>query len=998
MNVDSGNSDTEKTLLGIKLLHLDNDIGDLDQELKGASAQDATYPLPSTNSPFLVEDERRKLETMRSSSAPPSLFFSTFDLFGNNNKLGEDDVSLETVYEGVQPDDPRLDPAYFEYYYTYKRNDPRFPKPLLSYTDFRIALERRGKNYSKEFLNDLKEASSKDNNNHHQEEEDMNGENSKMNNNGNTIKQPQPVIGRRVPVSGTGRPSTPGTIGDRVSSKLPSNIELSNLSTVSLSDTPLASPSSSSTTWPKSVMDRIQEDFPRTPSPALSNNALRKPSSPGNPIERVRSFGDIACSDALAPGSPSVPASEKTRQTERNSSFYDMDSLKVSSESNLKSVQGSAKEVISNGSGISRKTVPKDNIQNDYSAWQISSTGKDTIVNSTSKGVSWKMNPQGMEYTSAETAGVVYSGRQPKPAVDNNSQSYSRMDTFHQTGFSPFIGTPNNPFLNDASYTVPSSSYLVQPSQQLYAAQFAQFAAYNAAAAAAATVATQPGNPPAPSPGRNAFYASPPMTGLSFPGMTPMYPNSGVPSNVGPSRETWNNYAMNSGKFLSNSYQPPSVHQSMEREVDTKAYIATYNRVAADNNNNINNMTSSSFHTSPSRRGGKSRRGVKSKTEQEDLPKERAHSVETKRSPLLEEFRQTCLVGRPNSNAQSVSQLYPSAFNSSAPVRNWELADIRGHFAEFASDQHGSRFIQQKVEGCSLDEIRSLVAELGPDIDRLVIDVFGNYVVQKLLEYGDENIRQLLTKKLEGHMLSLSLHMYGCRVVQKALEVLKGKERTMLVQELNGHVLQCIRDQNGNHVIQKCIELVEPESILFIVESVKGQAVALAEHAYGCRVVQRVLEHCPMEHKAEILAEIMSSARDLIRDQYGNYVIQHIVEKGDEENKAVIMKVVMNEVVAFAQHKFASNVVERCLQYGSPIQRMDFIEVLVRGKDSNPEDCPLSTLVKDQFGNYVVQRILDVANEEQLKRVVYVLKEQIPYLKKYSYGKHIIAKLENLRS
>ncbi|GJD07319.1 Pumilio homolog 5 [Galdieria sulphuraria] len=996
MSVDSGKDDPEKTLLGIKLLHLDNDIGDLDQELKGSLVQDSTCQLPATNSPFIADEERRRLETLRSSSAPPSLFFSTFDLFGNNNKVGgEDDVSLETVYEGVRPDDPRLDPAYFEYYYTQKRNDPRFPKPLLSYTDFRIASERKGKNYSKEFLNDLKEASSSEKSSL---VENVTEDNPSMNNSGHAIKQPQPVIARRVPVAGAVRPSTPGTIGDRVSSKLNFNVELSNLplNTSASSDVSLVSPSASSS-WPKSVMDRIQEDFPRTPSPALSNNALRKQtvSSPRKPVERVRSFGDIACSDSLAPGSPSPPPTEqRTKQLDRSSSldiqFHDTDTLKVAAstiESTLQTVgdqklmQGSTSEGITNGSRVSRR-VARDSLQNEH-PWQVSAAAKDALMDSQTRNVPWKMHSKGMEYSSGETSGFSHGGPFPKSNIDS-SQVYSRMETLDQTGFSPFIGAQDNHFVNDMNNAVPTSSYLGQPSQQLYAAQFAQFAAYNAAAAVAANT----GNPPS----RNAFYASPTMTGVSFPGATPLYlnPGIGIPSNNRPTREAWESHPMNNvsfPKFFGSSYSPQG--HSMEKGADIKAH---YNRVAADNS-----IGASSFYSSPSKRGGKTRKGMKSKIEQEYLPKERSNSVETKRSPLLEEFRQTCLVGRPSSNAQSVSQLYPSAFISSAPVRNWELLDIRGHIAEFASDQHGSRFIQQKLEGANLEEIRSLVAELGPDIDRLVIDVFGNYVVQKLLEHGDENIRQLLTKKLEGHMLSLSLHMYGCRVVQKALEVLKGNERTQLVQELDGHVLQCIRDQNGNHVIQKCIELVEPENIVFIVDSVKGQAVALAEHAYGCRVVQRVLEHCPKEHKAEILAEIMGCARDLIRDQYGNYVIQHIVEKGDADNKAVIMKVVLNEVVAFAQHKFASNVVERCLQYGSPVQRMDFIEVLVRGKDS-AEDCPLSNLVKDQFGNYVVQRILDVANEDHLKRVVSILKEQIPYLKKYSYGKHIIAKLENLRS
>lgn len=46
-------------------------------------------------------------------------------------------------------------------------------------------------------------------------------------------------------------------------------------------------------------------------------------------------------------------------------------------------------------------------------------------------------------------------------------------------------------------------------------------------------------------------------------------------------------------------------------------------------------------------------------------------------------------------------------------------------------------------------------------------DVFGNYVIQKLFEHGNQAQKAVLAKQMEGHILSLSLQMYGCRVVQK---------------------------------------------------------------------------------------------------------------------------------------------------------------------------------------------------------------------------------------
>jgi mRNA-binding protein PUF3 len=46
-------------------------------------------------------------------------------------------------------------------------------------------------------------------------------------------------------------------------------------------------------------------------------------------------------------------------------------------------------------------------------------------------------------------------------------------------------------------------------------------------------------------------------------------------------------------------------------------------------------------------------------------------------------------------------------------------------------------------------------------------DVFGNYVVQKLFEHGNQTQKKILANQMKGHILTLSTQMYGCRVVQK---------------------------------------------------------------------------------------------------------------------------------------------------------------------------------------------------------------------------------------
>ena len=63
-------------------------------------------------------------------------------------------------------------------------------------------------------------------------------------------------------------------------------------------------------------------------------------------------------------------------------------------------------------------------------------------------------------------------------------------------------------------------------------------------------------------------------------------------------------------------------------------------------------------------------------------------------------------------------------------MQNLQLRDIVGHFAEFSMDQHGSRFIQQKLERATNIEKDLVFKEILPSASQLMTDVFGNYVIQ----------------------------------------------------------------------------------------------------------------------------------------------------------------------------------------------------------------------------------------------------------------------------
>uniref|UniRef100_A0A670JNQ9 Sodium/potassium-transporting ATPase subunit beta-1-interacting protein n=1 Tax=Podarcis muralis TaxID=64176 RepID=A0A670JNQ9_PODMU len=325
---------------------------------------------------------------------------------------------------------------------------------------------------------------------------------------------------------------------------------------------------------------------------------------------------------------------------------------------------------------------------------------------------------------------------------------------------------------------------------------------------------------------------------------------------------------------------------------------------------------------------------------------------------------------------------------------NLQLREIAGHIMEFSQDQHGSRFIQLKLERATPAERQLVFNEILQAAYQLMVDVFGNYVIQKFFEFGSLEQKLALAERIRGHVLSLALQMYGCRVIQKALEFIPPDQQVIneMVRELDGHVLKCVKDQNGNHVVQKCIECVQPQSLQFIIDAFKGQVFALSTHPYGCRVIQRILEHCLPEQTLPILEELHQHTEQLVQDQYGNYVIQHVLEHGRPEDKSKIVAEIRGNVLVLSQHKFASNVVEKCVTHASRTERAMLIDEVCSMNDG-PHSA-LYTMMKDQYANYVVQKMIDVAEPAQRKIVMHKIRPHIATLRKYTYGKHILAKLE----
>ena len=133
----------------------------------------------------------------------------------------------------------------------------------------------------------------------------------------------------------------------------------------------------------------------------------------------------------------------------------------------------------------------------------------------------------------------------------------------------------------------------------------------------------------------------------------------------------------------------------------------------------------------------------------------------------------------------------------------------------FARDQNGSRQIQIIFENGTPEKQGKIFDALKPMLIDLITHPFGNFVVQKFLEFGQNSQREVIFNTIKGNIKMLSIDPFGCRVIQRCVECFvkdDGKIQVIL-NSLQNDLRQLITHRNANHVLQKIFTSVNSKML-----------------------------------------------------------------------------------------------------------------------------------------------------------------------------------------
>ncbi|KAI1869446.1 hypothetical protein JX265_006536 [Neoarthrinium moseri] len=344
--------------------------------------------------------------------------------------------------------------------------------------------------------------------------------------------------------------------------------------------------------------------------------------------------------------------------------------------------------------------------------------------------------------------------------------------------------------------------------------------------------------------------------------------------------------------------------------------------------------------------------------------------------------------GPPRDSQQRVIQQRRAQDNDSMNrLNNAPFESYIGHLFELCKDQHGCRYLQKQLENRDPDQIHMIWLETSPHVVELMMDPFGNYLCQKLLEFCSDTERTELIRNAADHMVKIALNQHGTRALQKMIEGVTLPEHVQIIIEALRHqVVDLIQDLNGNHVIQKCLNKLSSDENQFIFEAVGRHCVDVGTHRHGCCVLQRCIDHAAGEQKMWLITQITDNAPRLVQDPFGNYVVQYIIDLNEPAFTEPLVTKFQGRISQLSRHKFSSNVIEKCLRCASEPSRDRMVqELLVPGE--------LERLLRDNYGNYVVQTALDHCTTQMKHQLVEAIRPVLPLVRGTPYGRRISAKV-----
>ena len=305
---------------------------------------------------------------------------------------------------------------------------------------------------------------------------------------------------------------------------------------------------------------------------------------------------------------------------------------------------------------------------------------------------------------------------------------------------------------------------------------------------------------------------------------------------------------------------------------------------------------------------------------------------------------------------------------------NLPINDLIPNIIPLSKDQSGCRYLQSLLEkDPSISNL--LFTNILPNFTQLCKDIFANYLIQKLFLYlSEQNFNEIIST-ITTNFFEIGINPHGTRVIQNLITHLTPSLKNKFILILNPLIIPLINELNGTHIVQKFCENF-PNDSEFIYKCILDNCLNIAKNRHGCCVLQKYINDSIIKEK--LIKNLLKNFNELCIDQFGNYLIQSIIKLNDDNINKEICFNLKDNIIFYCKHKYCSNIVEKILDCNNENinnEKNNLIDIILE-KDN------INNLIIDEHGNYVIQKLLSIIDENKRKKIFEIFVILIPELKK----------------
>ena len=165
-----------------------------------------------------------------------------------------------------------------------------------------------------------------------------------------------------------------------------------------------------------------------------------------------------------------------------------------------------------------------------------------------------------------------------------------------------------------------------------------------------------------------------------------------------------------------------------------------------------------------------------------------------------------------------------------------------------ATHRHGCCILQKMLEGKQNKKFRTnLINNLIENCFVLIIDQYGNYVIQSILLLNDNRSSSAIAMKICDNIAYYSKHRYSSNVIEKCFDFCGRKEKRKLIEKISSPevISELILDEHGNYVIQKALCYADYKEKEIILNYIKPLIPQIKNTLFGEKLLYRLFTLYP---------------------------------------------------------------------------------------------------------------------------------------------------------